>query len=332
MATRFVLSVFVLFITVAFTGCSGQNTGKATVAGGAKQLVTIRVAGDGNTNGAVMIANEIGLFREEGIEIKYTGALKGGATELQTIAQGINDAFVGGHPPALAQAILAGVKVKAVAPGMVDNREFPHVRYLVKEDSPIQSLRDIVGKKVSISGTTSPCSDGYLKLWLKQNNLPVDIEWVQLRNPGQQEQAVKQGLVDMTTSHPPYAGIVLKQGGVRQIATSYDILKNPAAGLSIAGFSEKFIQEHPDIVRGFCRALAKGRLWINAHQKEAAEIVAKKNNLNPDEVSIFWYDEHAAIEPAYMELWFKIAEDLEMWKPGAIQPTDIYTNEFAPGK
>lgn len=325
------VSSILLIMVFVLAGCVVNVAEKSAASDKqAQNLFTVRVAGDGTGNGAVLIANELGFFEEEGIRIQFTGALKGGATEFQTIAQGINDAFIGGHPPTLAQAILAGVKVKAVAPGMVDHPEYPHVRYLVKEDSSIQSLNDIVGKKVSIGSTSSPCSDGYLKIWLKQNNLPQNVEWVTLSVPGQQEQAVKQGFVDMTTSHPPYAGVAVKQGEVRQIATSYDILKNPAAGLSVTGFSEKFIQEHPDIVRAYCRALAKVRPWINSHQKEAAEIVARKNNLKPDEVSLFWYDEHTAIEPSYIELWFSIAEELGMWKPGTIKPTDIYTNEFAP--
>lgn len=100
--------------------------------------------------------------KEQGIKIEYTGVLKPDITEYQLIAQVINDAFVGGHPINVAQARLPGVKVTAVAPGMVDNEKFPHVRYLVQDSSPIKTLDDINGKKVSISGV-SGCTDGYLK-------------------------------------------------------------------------------------------------------------------------------------------------------------------------
>jgi ABC-type nitrate/sulfonate/bicarbonate transport system substrate-binding protein len=254
-----------------------------------------------------------------------------GATEMQTVAQGINDAFIGAHPFVVAQAIMAGVKVKAVAPGMIDDPEFPHVRYLVKEDSPIKTLDDIVGKKVSQTSSSSVCQDGYLKLYLQQHNLPMNVEWVKLPNPGQQEQALKQGLVDMTTSHPPFSGITVKQPGIRQVATSYDIVKTPGAGLSVRGFNEKFIAEHPDIVKAFCRALQKSHKWINANQQEATAIMAKKLKVdNQDNVSVFRYEERGIIDPAYMELWIKMSEDIGLWQPGAIKATDIYTNEFAP--
>ncbi|HWR08486.1 ABC transporter substrate-binding protein [Sporomusa sp.] len=336
MRKKIISLLLLLFIAFSLTGCAGNpggsqaaQTGAAT--GNGKKLFPIRVAGDGTANGEVVIGNEVGFFREEGIEIVFTGVLKGGATELQTVAQGINDAFIGGHPYNVAQAIMAGIKVKAVAPGMIDDPEFPHVRYLVREDSPIKSLDDIVGKKVSQSSSTSACQDGYLKLYLKQHNLPLDVEWVKLPNPGQQEQALKQGLVDMTTSHPPYSGITVKQPGIRQVGTSYDIVKNPGAGLSVRGFSEKFIEEHPDVVRAFCRALQKSHKWINANQKEATAIIAKKLKVdNQDNVSVFRYEERGIIDPSYMELWVKLSEDINLWKPGAIKATDLYTNEFAP--
>ncbi|QDR79298.1 ABC transporter substrate-binding protein [Sporomusa termitida] len=335
MNNKIVSLLLLLFLGFSLTGCAGslggsQTVQTGTVAADGKKLFPIRVAGDGTANGEVMIGNEVGFFREEGIEIIFTGALKGGATELQTIAQGINDAFIGGHPHSVAQAIMAGIKVKAVAPGMVDHPDFPHVRYLVREDSPIKTLNDIVGKKVSQTSATSACQDGYLKLHLQQNNLPLDVEWVKLPNPGQQEQALKQGLIDMTTSHPPYAGITVKQPGIRQVATSYDIVKTPGAGLSVRGFSEKFIAEHPDVVRAFCRALQKSHKWINANQQEAAAIVARKVKVDPEHVSVFWYEERGHIDPAYMDIWVKLSEDIGLWPAGSIKSEAIYTNEFAP--
>jgi len=153
---------------------------------------------------------------------------------------------------------------------------------------------------------------------------------VVLPNPGQQEQALKQGLIDMTTSHPPYAGVALKEGGVRSVATSFDILHDPAAGLSVRGFTEKFIAHHPEIVRAFVRVLDRTHHWINTHQQEAAAIVARRAKLKPEQVSIFWYDEHLGIEPSYIDTWFKISESIGLWKPGAIKSTDIYTNDYAP--
>ncbi len=294
-----------------------------------KELFTLKVITQTGFN-ELNVADELGFFAEEGIKLDYIGILGKGVTEFQLIEQGQLDAFTSAHPTNLAQARLAGVKAKAVAPGMVDNEEFPHVRYLVQEDSSIQSLDDITNQKISISGI-SACTDGYIKYYLQSKGLPYDnIEWVTLTTGGQQEQSLVQGQIQVTTSHPPYAGKALAAGGVREIATSWDIFQSPGAGLSVRGFSEEFIEEHPDVVQGFVNAMYKSRVWIDSHQEEAAEIVAKYLNLEPGDLSVFWYDESKNITPEYIDQWFEIAESIDLWKTGDIEPEDIYTNDFVP--
>ncbi|MHB8065893.1 MAG: ABC transporter substrate-binding protein [Ruminiclostridium sp.] len=326
-----VMSAFlVILLSFSLAGCgtkeasTANNTSDTTDSG----LFTIRVATQTSFN-ETQIAEDLGYFKEQGIRIEYTGVIKAPMTEYQLIAQGINDAFIGGHPNNVAQARLAGIKVLVTAPGMIDNEKFPHVRYLVRNDSTIKSLNDINGKKVAIS-SLGVCTNGYLQYYLLQNKLPDEVKWVTLPNAGQMEQSLSQGLIDVSTSHPPYAGIAVKQGGVRQIASSWDILHDPSAGLSVRGFSDDFIKENPEIVKGFNAALAKVHPWINAHQEEAKVIIGKRLNLKPEDLSVFWYDEEKSINPAYIETWFNLSEKLGLWKHGEIKPTDIFTNAYAP--
>ncbi len=294
-----------------------------------ENLFTLRVITQTGFN-ELNVADDLGFFKEEGIKLEYIGTLGKGVTEFQLIEQGELDAFTGSHPPNVAQARLAGVKVKAVAPGMVDNEKFPHVRYLVQEDSPIKTLEDIKGRKVAITGI-SACTDGYLKYYLLSKGLSYDdIEWVTLSTGGQQEQSLVQGQIAVATSHPPYAGKALGAGGVREIASSWDIFHSPGAGLSVRGFSEEFIKEHQEVVQGFVNAMYKSRVWINEHQQEALEIVAKYLNLEPEDMSVFWYDENKNITPEYIDQWFEIAESIDLWEKGEILPEDVYTNDFIP--
>ena len=307
----------------SLAGC--QKSEPAVADDGLFTIKTITQTGFNEIN----VADELGFFKEEGINIEYTGVLGKGVTEFQLLEQGVNDAFTGSHPPTVAQARLAGLKVKIVAPGMVDNEKSPHVRYLVQENSPITSLDQIVDKKVAIT-STAPCYDGYLTYYLQQKNIKGKPEFVTLSTAGQQEQSLAQGLVDVTTSHPPYAGKALAAGGVRQIATSWDILHSPGAGLSCRGFTEDFIKEHPDQVQGFVNALYKARVWINSNQDEAINIVAKYLKLEPKDLSVFWYDEEKNINPEYINEWYNISETIGLWKKGDITQEELYTNEFVP--
>jgi ABC-type nitrate/sulfonate/bicarbonate transport system substrate-binding protein len=250
------------------------------------------------------------------------------------LAQGLID-VADGHPDQVAKARLAGMKVKAVVPGMVDHPDFPHVRYIARENGPIKSLNDIVGKKVGIASFAS-CYEGYLLSYLNQKGLTGEVEWVTLPAGGQAEQSLTQGLIDLTTSHPPYGSLAIKAGGNKQIATSWDIFNSPAAGLSVRAFNEDFIARHPDQVKAFSRAMFKARKWINAHMDEAVPLVSKALGVDPATVSVEWDGRWYAETPGYnkedIDLWFKICEDLGYWQPGDIKPEEIYTNEFAPSE
>jgi ABC-type nitrate/sulfonate/bicarbonate transport system substrate-binding protein len=321
---RILIFLLIVNLTISLVGCKSSSSQVDKDKDG---LFTIRIQTQTSFN-EVNVADELGFFKDEGIKIEYTGVLGQGVTAYQLLEQDIND-VAGGHPAEAAQAILAGVDVVMVTPGIVDNPNFPHVQYLVQENSNIKSLEDIVGKKVGET-TAGTCYDGFLKYYLKTHNVGGDFEIITLNKAGQQEQSLTQGLIDVTTSHPPYAGKALASGGVRKIATSWDIFHSAGAGLSCRGFKKSFIKEHPDVVQGFSNAMYKARLWINSHQDEAKQINAKYLNLDPKDLSIFWFDENKNIDPTYMNQWFEISELLNLWKKGDISPEDIYTNEFVP--
>lgn len=278
-----------------------------------------------------LIGKALGFFEEEGINIEFVTAVEG-LSSFQMLNQGLLDAG-GGHPSNVAQAKLAGIKVLGVAPGMVDNPKYPHARYIVKEDGPIKSLDDIVGKKVAIR-TYMSCYEGYLKIYLEDKGIKGDVEWVVLSTGGQAEQALSQGLIDMTTTHPPFATIAFKAGGHKQIATSWNIFESAAAGLGIHVFEEDFLAAHPNEVRAYTRALYKTRKWINSHMDEAVHLTAKEFNVDPADVNVEldgrWYAETPGIQKEDIELWFDISERLGYWNHGDLKPEDIFTNEFDP--
>ena len=317
-----------IVLPVAIAGCSSGDEDKTSGApDGESGLVTIRLT-DPTVYSEYVIADELGYFKEEGIQLEYVGKLDKGVTQYQLIEQGEVDFFTG-HPPTTAQARLAGIKAIAVAPGMIDDPKYPHVQYLVPKDSPLQSLDEAIGHKVAVS-SVSPCTDGYVRYYLKSKGFnPDDAEYV-IINQDLQEQSASQGLVDITSSHPPYGGKALASGDFRELTNTWEIFNSPGAGLSVRGFSDEFIEKHPDTVQGFVNAMYRARIWANNNVEEAKKINAKYLGLDPEDVSIFIFDENKNIDPEYIQLWFDIAEDIDLWEPGDILPKDVYTNEFVP--
>ncbi|MDR2648487.1 MAG: ABC transporter substrate-binding protein [Clostridiales bacterium] len=329
MKLRFLSALGILAVMVSACGAAAVSSSEA--AGSAEEeLFTLRIVTQTGFN-ELNVADALGFFRDEGIQIEYTGVLSKGVTEYQLIEQGEIDAFTTGHPPNVAQARLAGIKVKVVSPGMVDNPDpnFAHVRYLVKPGSPIQTLDEAVGKKVTVS-SISGCTTGYVQYYLKSKGLdPDSVEFVVIPD-SEALLSLSEGLIDITVTHPPFAGKAIAEGAAREILNSWEIFHSPGAGLSVRGFSEAFIAEHPDVAQGFVNALYRSHIWINSHFDDAKKIVAYYLDLEPSDLSSFYYCDDKEVREDYIREWFDICEEIGLWEKGAIAPAEIIDNQFTP--
>lgn len=318
------MSVWAALLALSLSGCAKK---KNTVS--ENGLFKLRCVTQ-TTASETIIADQLGFFADEGIEIVYVGHLGQGVSQFQAIAQGDIDVFTQGHITNVVQARLAGLRVVNVAPGFVDDPENHHVTYLVREDSPIKTIADLPGYMVGISGP-GVCIDGFIRVYLEDRGLDyTKVEYITMAQPGQPEQAVLQGLIDVTTSHTPFGGVALARGGVREIGSSWDIFQSPSAGLATRGFSEDFIAEHPDIVQGWSNAMYRARVFSKTNPEYAKQVCADYLGLDVADISVNVYDQHKNYEPEYVQQWFDLSERLGYWNKGDARPEDAYTNAFVP--
>jgi ABC-type nitrate/sulfonate/bicarbonate transport system substrate-binding protein len=320
------LTVLALAAVFGLVGCKGKKQVSQEPGGKFKLRAVTQT-----TFSETIIADRLGFFADEGIEIEYVGALGRGITQFQAIELGEIDVFTQGHLTSVGQARLAGIKVKAVSPGFIDDPDNPHVLYLVREDSPLRSLDDLPGSKVAIS-SSSVCTDGFLKRYLRDRGIDYStVEFISLSGQtGIAEQSLVQGLIDVTTSHTPQGGIALAAGGVRKLASSWDIFHSPSAGLAVRGFSDKFIEEHPDIVQGFVNAEYRARVFMKRNPAYSRIAGGEYLQLSADEVSSNSYDQNKNIDTQWALEWIKMSEEEGYWEKGQLSPDDIYTNAFVP--
>ncbi|GHU49670.1 hypothetical protein FACS1894127_3470 [Clostridia bacterium] len=326
---QILMALSAAILTLTLVACGGKPESSSTVNADDAGLFTLRAVTQ-TTFSETIIADRLGFFEDEGIKIEYIGTLGQGITQPQALAQGDIDVFTQGHLTDVAQARLAGLTTRAVAPGFVDDPDNPHVTYLVREDSDIYSIEDFAGKKIGMTNN-AVCIDGFIKKYFKDRGLDSStIEFVTLPQAGQAEQSLVNGQIDVTTSHTPFAGVALAAGGVRAAGKSYDIVGTPAGGMAVRGFTDEFIEEHPDIVQGFVNATYRARVFMEAYPEYSKIVGAEYLNLKPEEVSSNSYCQEKNIPPEWAELWFDLSEELEYWKNGDILPEDAYTNAFVP--
>jgi ABC-type nitrate/sulfonate/bicarbonate transport system substrate-binding protein len=272
------------------------------------------------------------FFNESGVKFVDIGEIA--ATQR-------NNAFVSGQidvldadPQDLINLRLAGVPVIAVAQSGDEPEDGDlnktHMHWLVLESSSIKSIADLkeenLGRKPKIAVTAlGICADTQNNKWFQENGFSKDdFEYVVIPDP-QQEQALRQGLIDVAVLHPPFYFAAEKHGGIRVLTTSQEAF-GKAGGNTLLCFTESFIKEHPETVSKFIKGYKASEVWSNSNREEAADLTAKTIGL--DEAAAHYYSWTGAVNETQLQVWIdQLVEDGTL-QPGQIKPSDLYTKEF----
>jgi NitT/TauT family transport system substrate-binding protein len=221
-------------------------------------------------------AADKGYFKAEGLDVTIDQG-EGSAATVTRIMSGAYDAGFGDM-----NAIIQNAAVRpADAPVMVYMiySKAPFA-LLVKADSPIKGIADIIGKKLG-----SPAGGAALKLFpllAKKNNLdPAKVEVVNMA-PNLQEQMLIRGDVDISAlfTATSYMNLVaIKQDPDKDFRWIY----YSDAGLDLYSngvmVSQKLAKEKPQAVKGLVRAINKAMKDCLANPDAAIELLAKQEPL-----------------------------------------------------
>jgi len=148
---------------------------------------------------------------------------------------------------------------------------------LVPKDSPIQSVKDLKGKKVAATKGTDPFL--FLLRSLQQEGLSKsDVEILALQHADGRA-ALEQGRVDA------WSGLDPLMAGSEVQAGSRLLYRNVA--FNTYGFlntTERFATQHPDYVKRVIAAYEKARKWIVANPDDTAKLISEEAKL-PIEVA-----------------------------------------------
>ena len=276
-----------------------------------------------------------GFFVANGVDFKDQGHLDWSLQPTALISGQTNVAD--GHPNTIINLLESGAKVKAVVQGGSEPFEGNimkyHMHWLVLNSSSYHTIQDLVanGHKPKIAiGALGICSDLENNAWFLKHNLTKnDFEYTIIPDP-QQEQALRQGLIDVAVLHPPFYTAAEAHGGVRVIETSYDTLLNKlgsAGGLSLLYFTDDFIKNHPNDVRAFTKAYKDAERWSNDHPKESGELTAK--NVGLPMANSHYYSYSGAINDSEIQQWIDVMVANGDIPAGKYKPSDLYTTEFS---
>ncbi|WP_186786026.1 aliphatic sulfonate ABC transporter substrate-binding protein [Paenibacillus agilis] len=273
----YVISFAVLLLILA-AGCSdtGGNKASSTAANGtaAQEKIKVNVAINGSLNALVILKNKGWLeeeFKALNAEVVWS-EFSNGPPILESLSAKRVDLSLLGDGATISGAS-AGLPFQVIAL-LSKGAKFNAI--LVPPHSPIQSVKDLKGKKVGLAkGTTAHV---YLLKVLAKYGLSIDdVQLINLQ-PDDGAAAFASGQLDAWGTWDPHITNLTKTNKARTIAWDEDNILAPS---SLIGRTE-FLNEHPEVVTAFLKSYKRAIDWMNANQDETAEIFANRVKIPKD--------------------------------------------------
>lgn len=229
-------------------------------------------------SGVAIVAKEQGFFDDHNLDVEVSN-FTSGKQALETIIGGGADIATTAEAPTTAAA-MAQQPIAFLA-----RMEYSDLKTLAASESGIAALPDLAGKRIGFTAGTG--GEVYTMMLLKEAGLtPDDVQLVNLR-PQDMLAALSSGSIDAYNSWEPHIsnGIQTLGEQVNQIDTS---------GIYAETFNivtmTAYLDENPEVVDRFLRALIDAEEWMKANREEAITVVAETVGMERDELALIWDD------------------------------------------
>ena len=315
-------------LAAAVSACSGP----AAATGAGQETTELRYQGSANNVTLPELAQDLGFLGD--VKLVWVGNTTSGPQDIQSAATGQTD-FGGAFTGAVVKLAAAGAPVKAVV-NYYGEDEKTFNGFYVKDDSPIRTARDLIGRKVAVN-TLGAHSEAVLDTWLEKNGLtPEEIRQVQLvvLPPNDTEEAVRRGQVDVGVDHAFLQDHAIATGGLRSLFSDYALFGAFNGGQYV--LRDDFIAKHPAAVKEFVTGVAKAIEWERTTPRETVierftQIIEKRNRGESTKNLKYWKSvgvPRAGIitdtDFTRWDAWLNRAGIVG----GPITPSKYYTNEF----
>nr|WP_207902585.1 ABC transporter substrate-binding protein [Melghiribacillus thermohalophilus] len=322
-----IAAVFAMFVT---TGCSQENVQNSQEE---KKQVSIMLDWYPNTNHTgLYVAKEKGYFEEQGLEVEILQPGQNAGVDSM-VASGEVDFGIGSQE-GVTQARANGIPIVSIAAIIQHNTS----AFASLKESGIESPKDFAGK--TYGGWGSAFEEAMIKAVMNQSG--ADFSQVEMVTLGISDffQTIGRN-ADFMWIFYGWDGVEAEKRGIDlNVMWLRDL--HPALDYytPVVLTNEKRIQEDPETVRKFMKALSSGYEYAIQNPEEAAEILLQ---LNPELDEELVISSQKWLSPRYQdeaERWGEQKE--EVWKRYAdwmyeqglikknIDPQNAFTNEFLP--
>jgi NitT/TauT family transport system substrate-binding protein len=218
------------------------------------------------------IALKLGYFKDEGLAIEsIIGSAGGGTTIRNMMATELPFAEV--SLPATIAAIQSGLDLKLI---MSSSDSHDELAWVVKRDSPIQSLAHLKGKTITFTAPKS-VTEMIARTIMKREGLYDQVKFLSSNGVGNGLTMLAHGSVDAT---------VLSEPTLTKSANKYRIIVRvsdhlPEIAWSVGITTPDFAAKQPDKLRALIKARRRAVDFIYEKPAEAARIYADLFGVEP---------------------------------------------------
>jgi ABC-type nitrate/sulfonate/bicarbonate transport system substrate-binding protein len=317
---------------VLLAGCASAT---ATGVPGQPEKLELRYQGSANSVTLPELAQDLGYFGP--VKLKWVGNTISGPQDIQSAATDQTD-FGGAFTGAVVKLVEAGAPVKAVV-NYYGSDEKAFIGYYTKEDSPIRTARDLIGKKVGVN-TAGANLEAALDTWLKGQGLSGDeIKQVQLVviPPVNAEQALRNGQLDVAALQGILQDHAVAAGGLRQVFSDVQAFGPYNGGPYV--LRTDFIKKYPETTKIFVSGVARAIEWERTTPRDEViarftKIIQARGRNESTDTLKYWKSvgitRGGLISDKDYTLWEPWLKEQGYLKGDEIDTSKLYTNEFNP--
>jgi NitT/TauT family transport system substrate-binding protein len=214
-----------------------------------------------------------GYFKDAGVDVTAVIGSPGGSTEVRNLIAGDLPYADSALIPTL-KAIKNGSDLRIISDNTQTSAQFV---WLVKPGSPIKTLADLKGKRISFTTPLSTSQSLDFLLIEKAGLKPTDVKLISTGAYGAALTALQNDGIDLAlVSEPTYT---MNKSTFKPLFWSRDLFS--AINTSVGVTSVKTIKEHPDTLKGIILARRRAVQFIKTNREESVGIIAKAYKMDP---------------------------------------------------
>jgi len=315
----FLSGILFLGLFLVISGCASKKTAKGdTVYFNYPEWVYYDL---------IYLAEDLGYFNDAKVKPHYVGKIAAGQFIPALISGDLDVA--NRHTPLIVAAVASGADIKIFAAGSKSTQANPHMKYFVKSNSKIASIKDFAKKTIGIN-SFGACSEYVTKKHLLDNGLdPNTIKFITAPDD-QQEVPLLQGRTDIAIIHPVASGRVsANKKDFKLLFSDWDI-DGGISGMCPYSVRGEFAKQNPEAVKELTAILIKAAKWNNEHPEEARALMAKRFGFKLEETEMFEFYEDQRAPKENLQYWIDRLVAVGKLKEGQVTINDIYTEEYNP--